>query len=520
MIVVGNNHDPRYQRFVRDVAVTFAEIAASETLFTTNTIGAWPAYLRTFPEGQRQFHNCNACRRFVEDGLTLAVLRDGNIVSIAGLISDRLRANGWGDDWELAAIAAVAARVAVSVALAPLYVTPEEVTIGRPVTGHWSHMYAILPERCVRLDPNAVVSEIENGVTSLDNVLTKQSLHSLNVAVEILKSGMLLRAEKALPQAEFILELKRKLNKRSSVARRHILIQAACEAPAGFCHPNASMVGTLLEGINARLPVEELARRWNEKMDPMKYQRPTAPLSEGQIREADRKAVEAGISKRTLERRFARIDEVETVWARLYRSPIDSYGPFRALGARDPESVIELHGVTPMTWTRFARELLPRAHRIQVVFALGQRYPLGAYLTAVNYAEPSLFQWDNHLSIYMYKNGSIAGDWALPYHTRVDVLAVGREPWPGLAHHNPLACLILSGARDPNARCSAIFPEHLKGEYREMRRAIAAYSDQHAPARPTGQLASGLLLTPGWCNHQIRVTTASSVGTVHIDRWE
>jgi hypothetical protein len=62
----GNVEDETYRSFLTYFETDVLGTADTSPLFTTDAAGLWDAYLASFPEGERQFHNCNACRHFVE----------------------------------------------------------------------------------------------------------------------------------------------------------------------------------------------------------------------------------------------------------------------------------------------------------------------------------------------------------------------------------------------------------------------------------------------------------------------
>src|SRR2546425_8355197 len=73
------------------------------------------------------------------------------------------------------------------------------------------------------------------------------------------------------------------------------------------------MFGTLLEDISNGLPLPEVSKRFAEKMHPLRYQRPQAAPSEGQLAQAEKIVAQLGAAG-SLARRFARLEEVETIW--------------------------------------------------------------------------------------------------------------------------------------------------------------------------------------------------------------
>ena len=123
--------------------------------------------------------------------------------------------------------------------------------------------------------------------------------YSLAQALKLLKSEALYRSEKVLGQAQWLYDLHRALPSRRN--RDHVLWRAVAAAPAGFCHPRSSMIGTLLEDLAAGMPFDDVSRRFAEKMHPLLYQRPQAAPSAGNIAQAEKiVAAFAFVLRRTL----------------------------------------------------------------------------------------------------------------------------------------------------------------------------------------------------------------------------
>ena len=73
------------------------------------------------------------------------------------------------------------------------------------------------------------------------------------------------------------------------------------------------MIGTLLEDLATGMDFATVSARFAAKMHPLKYLRPQAAPRAGNIADAEKIVAKLGIA-RSLERRFARIDEIETLW--------------------------------------------------------------------------------------------------------------------------------------------------------------------------------------------------------------
>jgi hypothetical protein len=184
-------------------------------------------------------------------------------------------------------------------------------------------------------------------------------------AVNILQAEALYRSEKCLGVAQWLKDLHENRNAtRNNAIKANITWLAVATAPAGFCHPRSSMIGTLLEDIAAGLPFEMIRRRFAMKMDPLAYQRPQAPPSAGNIAQAE-KVVARLKAAGSLKRRFATLSDVQAIWTPepvREKAPDSGGGVFAHLKPGSPATtpVIEVPPQT-MTWVKFRDTVIPDA---------------------------------------------------------------------------------------------------------------------------------------------------------------
>ena len=127
------------------------------------------------------------------------------------------------------------------------------------------------------------------------------------------------------------------------------------------------MIGTLLKDVATGMDFATVSARFASKMHPLKYQRPQAAPRVGNIADAEKIVARLGIA-RSLERRFARIDEIDTLWK--YR-PVpevpDRVRVFSRLVARGDTAPMPLD-VPPITMTlvKFAATVLPTLESLEL----------------------------------------------------------------------------------------------------------------------------------------------------------
>lgn len=514
----GNVHDSDYDALLGRLQARFLKNidGGKAPLFTTD-LDLWDAYIDSFPTASRQYHNCSSCRHFIR--------RFGSLLTIdeTGATKPAM----W--DPEDANSEHAAGIVAMCTALKRAKVTgvflSAEPMWGDPVTGIWTH-FAVTPPASIRyrgltLTANQAMAEKREDHKNVLRALEEFTAPMLTQALTLLNSEALYRSEKVLGPAQWLSDLHTNAQGRH---RSNVVWRAIASAPAGFCHPRSSMIGTLLEDIASGMPFETVARRFKDKMHPLQYQRPQAAPSAGTIAQAE-KVIGALKAAGSLERRFARLDEIVALWKPTTEPESTKEGVFGHLipkGEKAPAPMTV--SAQTITWEKFARTVLPLAKAIEAF--VPHRGNFMALLTAQNPDAPPILQWDseerrNPVSWYLYHGGSDAVRWRLAGSTWARVTAITLKPsmWFGsFEHQGKEAVLIISGAVDTFEHAgNALFPETLKSELHGIRSVIEAYSrGAKIHGREEGS-ACGL----GVVGSNVRVTNQDGTRLEYrIDRWD
>jgi hypothetical protein len=491
-------------------------------------------YLESFPAEWRQFHNCHACRRFFEQYGDLVVIDDqGKLISAL-----------WDREEAPYAYKEAIGRLQglVQAASVTRMFFSKEKTLGTPGSRveypgegirDWTHFHVVqktpFKDR-LRTAEQAASAKLHDFQT-LTHALANYSLEDLKLAVQLLQSETLYRSNKILGAAEWLLDVKERTQTLHWLQRNHILWLAVAGAPTGFCHPRSGMIGTLLEDITAGLPFEEVKRKFAAKMHPEQYQRPQAAPSAGNIKRGEEIVAKLGIA-RSLERRFARLDEIETLWKpKEAESPFQSgvFGHLAPKGKMAPR-LMEVKG-GPITWVKFLRDVLPSAERISIYTPHRGNYC--ALTTAAHADAPPILQWDaeerrNPVAWYAYTGGSRATDWGLHAGQFTEVTAVAEAPTHWFGHvspnHAPGALFIMEGCKDVHTnQGNALFPETLKSDLHEIRATIEAYSRSAKLGGHEEASACGLVIRKGFKPSDtliVEVRAGAASTQYNIDRWE
>jgi hypothetical protein len=519
-----HNPDHDYSSLLIAARKSFdAAIASGEQLFMTDAEGLNDLYLDALPS-ERQVHTCHCCRRFMETyGGLVTISESGELTPV--MWNPAQVPNFYHNAFSRLFAVVKSARV-VSVFLT------KETVWGNPVTGDWSHLSVVPPSRLIYRERaltawQAMAASKENFRT-VATALKEFTKPMLTEAMRLFTAETLARSEKFVGPVKWLHDLHSRPKGR---AGENVLWRAIASAPEGYCHPRASVIGPLLEDIAAGKPFATIKRNFDAKLAPLAYQRPQAAPTAGNIKAAEALFEKLGLGP-SLERRFARPDEVEAIWVQAdAEDDKPSGGVFGHLQpkgrGRYTVPPVNIPAVT-MTWDKFARTVLPTAE------SMGMRVPSrGSFLaltTAVNFEAPPILKWDrederNPVAWYVYPGGSSAVQWGLSVGwTKVYAVSAlptlwGSRPSPFMSEG---VILLLEGAKDTHTNAgNALFPECLKDELHGARSTIEAYS-RGAKLGREGEAAAGYDIRKGQqgINVTVRVLSGGAWTSYRIDRWD
>ncbi len=504
-----------YTGLLEAVSASFHSIGLSK-LFLTDADGLNDLYLKSLPLKERQHHNCHACRRFIETYGALAAVGDDG----------RLYPAMWGQQ-EIPALYrpafdALHDRIMRARIESP-FLTSAPIW-GTPITGAWSHMAVTPPPSFIYrerlLTPSQAMAAAKENLRTVAVALTEFTAPMLDEALRLLQADALARSERFVGPVKWLRALHDRPKGRVG---ENLLWRAIASAPEGYCHPRASVVGPLLEDIAAGLPFADIKRRFEAKVHPLAYQRPQAAPTIGTIKAAEIAFEKLGLAA-SLERRFARLDELQTVWKpaapRASRATDGLFGHIKAKNTSEVRS-IELPAVT-MTWSKFAATIMPSAEAMQI-----QTPALGRFIgltTATHADAPGIMKWEHPFSWFIYPNGSPARLWSLS-NAWTSVIAVTPLPsmWQPVPrpHLGEGMVLVLEGCWDTYTQAgNALFPEQLRDDLHAYRSVIEAYSRSAKLAGRDNSAACGLDIRKSAADCVIKTLANGAWTTYRIDRWD
>lgn len=505
--------------------------SAAGPLFTTDVEGEvlWSAFLAGLPAERRQHYTCHACRRFVQTyGGLVTIDENGHaepLCWVPGMVGGIMEAPVHGLH-----------RMVREARVTGIFISSDRV-LGQPEAGGWRHMAGTLPACAVytgkALTASQRAAELKEDHGTLCRGLAEFHFDTFNAAVTLLEGDDLYRGNKTLGVGRWLLDLQVRRGALKGPAKNNVTWLAVAKAPAGWCHIKSTMIGTLLEDIEAGKSFTAVAASFKAKMHPLLYQRPQALPAAGTVKQAEDLVEKLGVAA-SLQRRFARVEEAVALWRpKPAKIPATPSGVFGAVPTRDrpqPSGLpLALQGISPktITWERFEADVLPTADRIEAYLSEGFE-PFYALVTAVDPGAPPVLQWDreeqrNPVSGYTNLNGSHASAWGLKSGwTAVEAVTLFPPQWHdrnAFAHQGSGVLFLLRGAI-PTSSGAGMFPEMLRSEFHGIRSVIEQH--QVGAAVADGQPAAvGLGMRAGSTGRGFRVQVVSGnvLREYTIDRW-
>lgn len=530
--------DDGYPQLLKSIRKNFnaAVYNTNEPLFLTDAFGLYDLFLANLPAEARQHYNCRACRSFVEryGGLVCIDKHTGALHPV--MWSDKKREIPPFFD---AAVSAIRKRI-LDANVVGVFI-PSRMSLGIERTGSWEHMSVDVPANMVFYDllktAEQEFAEKKEDFRCLFDYVKKYSRKSrpyVRTAINYLDTGVLHHGDKFTAQAVWFLEILNDLPKTRKW--KNIVWWRVATAPAGWCHIGNNVLGTLIDDIAAGYSFEEIKIRFDSKMNPTQYQRPQAAPAEGNIARAESIVAKLGIEN-SLKRRFARLDEIQKIWTPQKEASRQKDGVFKDVQPKQKRGQVapDPSGIVTMTWEKFRKKVLPEALKIEYLVGY-ERHPFGAIVTAQDYFAPPILKWDteqnrNPFSWYVYKGGSFPKNWNLPENAYVEVDGIALQPnlWndeSDLYGSGTSVIFVLHGAKDTGYKGSgsALFPEVLKSDLREVRSTIEAFSRKTDLDGYDSASACGLRLEGGsgrnWNDEIFRVTTQYGTTLYKLDRWD
>lgn len=542
-----------------------SEEKCKEGLFFTYRVepkeNPYGVYLRGFEkESVRYGYICNTCHHFLRTyGNAVYINKDGSLESVI-----------WNPDVAVGYMKPIIkalkdnvenGRVINIIRINPNYkadvIRKNDTTVlfGDKEKGGYNHFYGEFYKPTIG---GAYTTEenidLKSVVDNFKNLFEKFNQKDVDTAFNIASTNMLCDARKSAGKFKVLRDIFTDiLSTKNEKNKYHKIVRYACvynELLYGFL---GSVDGALLEDVSQGYDPEDCAARYNYKMNPIRYKRPTAAPTKALVKEAETIIANMGLED-SLKRRIAKLSDIpedKFIWKPVeHKKEVtkESTGIFGSVETKDdikskkeekPVLNITNHDQR-ITYNKFKRDVLPITESMRVfmpntMFGNVNRllYPFTQYTTEAVEGSKPILKYDsvdqrNPFVAYMYNGGSPKVNFGLGYTGEfVDVVAV--IPHPEAMNTEDVkdiitgAVFVLKDCKDDIMNGGlGLFPECLIPELYPVRKVIESFSNNGKleDIDINEQAAAGIMLLENYSLTVEVKTCNNTLETYTIDRLE
>ena len=373
------------------------------TLFTSASTKdeLWDTYLQSFPEGtnpifrERTEHDCNCCKQFIRSAGNVLAIVNNELVSIWDI--------NIGGHYQI--VADALSKLTKEKGISSLFLNAER-AVGtdrnfeskagsEPV--EWKHFHQVLPRSVVITDGSIGKrkGEASSNFAVLKRSITEISEEAIEIVSDLIAQKTLYRGEEHTRTINTLLSLKRDYDKATN--KDHFVWLKSVELGRASSIRN-TVIGTLLTDITAGEDLEIAVKKFEVKVAPQNYKRPSALITQSMINNAQAKVAELGIED-ALHRRFARTSDV-TINNVLFadRSAKEEMGVFGELSKSVSVKTPNMDNVEEISIDDFITRVLPKADSIELMLENKHSSNLVSLVAPQDSDVASILKWNNNFT--------------------------------------------------------------------------------------------------------------------------
>lgn len=297
-----------FKAFVDAVDARYKAMQKDATeFFVVDVPDLFEAYINAFPEGsnpifrERTEHDCNTCKHFIRNLGKVVTIKSGKINTIWDVE---------GLPYPYDVVAAALSSVVRNAGIASVFRTKFS-TYGhqKNVDNHdpgiiWHHFHGKVPSGCLVSDPGAVKGRVESLVGVFRRGLQEIRQADLDTVLDLIKQNALYRGREF---NKVVQDFRRLQADYIEQGMPSTFVWEHCHSPAaGFRN---TVIGTLLTDLASGDDIETAVKKFETKVAPVNYKRPTALITPKMIDQAVEKLRELGLEE-AVNRRLARLEDL------------------------------------------------------------------------------------------------------------------------------------------------------------------------------------------------------------------
>jgi len=364
----------------------------------------WDLYLSSFKKGtnpmykERTEHDCNCCKQFIRNIGNVVAIVDGSLVSVWDVVVE--------DDFQVVADA-MSAKIK-SMPLAGVYKSEtSHIGVNRNhslaedgTIIQWDHFYHKLDSRFVmnQNDIPTFKGNVNTNKQVLQRSLEEITVESLDIVIELIDQNSLYRGQEHKNTVKTLQQVKRSYNKLEDDTTKDFFLWQKSLELGGASKFRNTVIGTLLCDISDGVELEVAVKKFEDKVAPHNYKRPSALITKGMIAKAENKVAELGIED-SLYRRYAVTEDV-TINNVLFadRSAKKVMGVFDQIQDQVKDKVPSLDKVQEVNVKDFIENVLPNANSLEIMVENKHINNFVSLIAPVNKDAKNILKWNNNFS--------------------------------------------------------------------------------------------------------------------------
>jgi hypothetical protein len=438
-----------FKEFSNLVAQQFTKMCNSDILFQSQVSGQklWDTYINSFkPEHNKVFrdpdsteHNCNLDKNFIRRyGNVVVLTKEYEIITMwdvelkedspyfapAKAMSDLLKSSKIANVFletfnELNSLPYEKINKTQQVYRLgiewnhKIYTQEEANKFGVVKAGkvyRFEHFYVDLPKKFVDFSGKSIESiqaEFRSDKDVFYRGLSEISLDTMLLVKDLANQGSLLNVDSYLPKLEKFIKFKQKFNKLVNIHENYCWVASHKLPYAKFRN---ELIGTLCVELTEGAELNKACLDWNKRADPINYMKASAPITQKQIKEAEKFVKENGYVE-SFNRRFATIKDINVDEILHKNNPTSSVKNASIFdGVQASKSTqhkrSQFNNIEEIPIDKFMKDILPTCTSIEAFVENRMESNLVTLMTAEENCKLS-FKWSNPFS-WTY-NGNLTG---------------------------------------------------------------------------------------------------------------
>jgi hypothetical protein len=400
-----------FKQFAAAIAAHFAEMSCFE-LFRVAIDGddVWQHYLASFPEGTnpiyrvRTEHDGSYDRNVIRKlGNVVYIDQNGQLVSmwdapdlaypydyVCKFMSETVKA------------AAIDGLFRINELKLGHVQTIEH--LGGGPTKVWNHFHANIQGKHYCADVGAVCGEAATTVQVMRRGFEEINPAAVNTILDLIEQGNLYRGEEFRHALEQFRTYQLSYREETDEQGKSVSLWGSLRTQAARLRN--TVIGTLLVDYTETDDLEGAVKRYEQKVAPTNYKRPTALITKGMIDQATKTIEELGLEP-ALERRFAVIGDISVnnvLWVDNQVQPMMKGGIAGLLHA-EVRTPLDGYNAGEIHIDDFMEAVLPTAIGLEILFKGNLQSNLMSLTAPANTDVQPLFKWGNNFA-WSY-NGNI-----------------------------------------------------------------------------------------------------------------